>query len=85
MTADLSAETLQVRREGNDIFKVIKGKKSTTNITLPSKDLIQIQRRNLKLYSQQKAKRIQHRETSFTTNAKGTSLSRKHKRTKDLQ
>ena len=28
------------------------------------------------------AKRIQHHQTSFTTNAKGTSLGRKHKRRK---
>ena len=30
----------------------------------------------------QKLKRIQHHQTSFTTNAKGTSLGRKHKRRK---
>ena len=41
LTADLSAETLQARREWQDIFKVLKGKKSTTNITVPSNDLIQ--------------------------------------------
>ena len=37
-----------------------------------SKDLIQIQWRNQKLFRQAKAKRIQHHQTSFTTNAKGT-------------
>ena len=42
LTADLSAETLQARREWQDIFKVMKGKKHKTKITLPSKDLIQI-------------------------------------------
>ena len=41
LTADLSAETLQARREWQDIFKVLKGKKSTTKITVPRKDLIQ--------------------------------------------
>ena len=41
LTADLSAETLQARREWQDIFKVLKGKKSTTKITIPRKDLIQ--------------------------------------------
>ena len=35
LTADLSAETLQARREWQDILKVLKGKKSTTKITLP--------------------------------------------------
>ena len=51
-----------------------------TKITLPGKDLIQIQWRNQKLYRQAKAKGIQHHKTSSTTNAKGTSLSGKHKR-----
>ena len=41
LTADLSAETLQAKREWQDIFKVLKGGKSTTKITVPSKDLIQ--------------------------------------------
>ena len=40
-SADISAETLQTRREWHDIFKVLKGKKSTTKITVPGKDLIQ--------------------------------------------
>ena len=34
LTADLSTETLQVRREWQDILKVMKIKKSTTKITL---------------------------------------------------
>ena len=42
LTADLSAETLQARREWQDIFKVLKGeKKSTIKIAVPGKDLIQ--------------------------------------------
>ena len=39
LIADLSAETLQARREWQDIFKVLKGEKSTTKITVPSKNL----------------------------------------------
>ena len=45
LTADLSAETLQARREWQDIFSDER-EKPTTKITLPSKDLIQIQLRN---------------------------------------
>ena len=52
----------------------------TTKNTLPSKTLLQIWWRNQKLSRQAKIKRIQHHQTSFTTNAKGTSLGRKHKR-----
>ena len=46
---------------------------------LPSKALIQIQKRNQKFYKYTKAKRTEHHQTSFTTNAKGNSLSRKEK------
>ena len=40
LTADLSAETLQARREWQNTFKVMKGKNLQPR--LPSKDLIQI-------------------------------------------
>ena len=49
ITDDLSIETLQARREWQDVLKVMKektnkqtNKKTTTKLTLPSKDLIQI-------------------------------------------
>ena len=82
LTADLSAETLQARRECQNIFKVMKGEECTTKLTLPVKDLIQIQWRNKKLYRQAKAKRVQHYQTNSTTNAKGTSLSGKQQENK---
>ena len=41
LIADLSAEILQARREWQDIFKVLKRKKPTTKIVIPSRDLIQ--------------------------------------------
>ena len=40
ITADLSIETLQARREWQDILKVMK--ENTAQIIVPSKDLIQI-------------------------------------------
>ena len=54
----------------------------TTKNTLPSKTLLQIWRRNQKLSRQTKVKIIQHHQTNFITNVKGTSLGRKHKRRK---
>jgi len=42
LSADISAETLQSRREWHDILNVMKGKKPPTKNTLPSKALIQI-------------------------------------------
>ena len=52
----------------------------TTQVTLSNKDLIQTQRKNQMLYRQTKARRIPHHKTSSSTNAKGTSLHRKHKK-----
>ena len=77
LTADLSAETPQARREWQDIFKVLKGKKSTTKITVPSEDLIQNWWRNKKLFRHAKVKRIQYHQTSFTANVKGTYIIKK--------
>ena len=80
ITADLSIETLQARREWQDILKVMKDNNLQPRLLVPSKDLIQILRRNQKLYRQAKAERIQHHQTSSPTNAKGYSLDRKHKK-----
>ena len=45
LTADFLAETLQARREWQDIFKGMR-EKNLQQITVPSKDLIQIRWRN---------------------------------------
>ena len=45
LSADFSAETFQARRERNNIFKVLKGKKPTAKNTLPSKLITQNGRR----------------------------------------
>ena len=42
ITADLSIETLQARRKWQDIFEVMKEKKLQPQITVPSRNLIQI-------------------------------------------
>ena len=54
----------------------------TVKNILPSKTLPQVWQRNQKPSRQANVKRVQHHQTSFTTNAKGTSLGRKHKRRK---
>ena len=79
ITADLSIETLQARREWQEILKVMK-EENLQQITVPSKELIQIWRWNQKLYRQAKAERIQHNQTSSPTNSKGYSLDRKHEK-----
>ena len=62
LTADLSAETQQTRRQRQDIFIYISSERerSTTKITVPGKDLIQNLWRNKELCRQAKVKRIQY-------------------------
>ena len=87
LSADFSTETLQARMERHDVVKVMNGKNIQPRIFYPkdtSSDFMEIK----KAFQTRQAKvnRIQHHQTSFTTNAKGTSLGRKHKRRKkDLQ
>ena len=82
LTPDLSAETLQARREWQDIFKGMKGNKLQPRLFYPARISFRFSEEIKNLYRQTKAKRIQHHQTSFTTNAKGTALSGKHKRRK---
>ena len=46
LTADLSAETLQARREWQDIFKVMKGKNLQPSLFYPARVSLQIRWRN---------------------------------------
>ena len=81
LSADFSAETLQARCEWQDIFKVMKRKNLQSRLFYLAKISFRFDR-NQKLYRQAKAMRIQHHQTSFTINVKGTSLGGKHKRRK---
>ena len=58
---------------------------ATTKNTLFSMTLIQIWWRNQKFFNQAKVKSIQHHETNFTANVKGTSLGNIHREGKDQQ
>ena len=42
LSHEFSVETLQARRAWHDIFKIMKGKKHTTENSLPSKVIFQI-------------------------------------------
>ena len=79
ITADLSIETLQARREWKDILKVMKEKNIQPRLLYPARISFKM-KRNQKLYRQAKAERIQHHQTSSSTNAKGSSLDRKHRK-----
>ena len=74
LSTDFSAETLKARKEWYDEME-----KSTTKNTLPRKIIIQIWRREKEFYRYAKTKRVQHYQSGFTGNVKGTSLSRKQR------
>ena len=80
LPAEFSAETLQNRKESQDTFKVKTGKKPKNKNTLYHKALIQRWQRNQKLYREAKDQRIQHHQTNFRTNAKGTSIGKEKKK-----
>ena len=77
LSADFSTETLQVRREWHDILQVMKGKNRQPRILYPARLSFRFDG-EIKSFPD-KQKLIQHHQTSFTTNAKGTSLGRKQK------
>ena len=58
---------------------MIKGKKLQPRILFPTKSSFRFDGK-IKFYRQAKVKRIQHHQTTLTTNAKGTSLGKKHTR-----
>ena len=78
LSADFSTETLQARREWQDIFKVKKAKKLQQRILYLARLSFRFDG-DIKSFSD-KQKRIQRHQTSFKSNAKVTSLGRKHKR-----
>ena len=77
--ADLPMETLQTRSEWQDKLKVMKENNLQPRLLYPARISFKYER-NQKLYRQPKAERIQHHQTSSSTNAKGSSLDRKHRK-----
>ena len=81
LTADLSAKTLQARREWQDIFKVLKGKNLQPRLLY----LVSLSFRidgEIKNVSDKQKLAIQYHQTSFTTTIKGTCIVKKYKRRK---
>ena len=81
LRADFSAETLQARREWHDILKVMKGKKLQPRLLYQARISFRLDG-EIKSFTDKQKLEIQYHQTSSTTNAKGTSLSGKHKRRK---
>ena len=66
--ADLSAETLQARREWQDIFKVLKGENLQPRLLHLAMISFKIDGKIKQLFREAKVKRIQYYQTSFITN-----------------
>ena len=56
LPADFSSETLQVRREGQDIFKVLKGKKLQPRILYPARISFKLEGEIKNFFNKQKLK-----------------------------
>ena len=79
ITADLSIENLQARREWKDIFIVMKEKTYNLDYCTQQGSHSNMKEKSKALQTR-KAERIQHHQTSSPTNAKGSSVDRKHKK-----
>ena len=77
LTADISAETLQARRNQHYIFKVMKGKNLQPRFLYSARNSLRFTEKSKALQTR-KGKKTHHHQSSFTTNAKGTSLGRKN-------
>ena len=84
ITADLSIETLQARSEWEDILKVMKENNHSPDYCTQQGSHSNM-KENQKLYRQAKTERIQHHQTSSPTNAKGSSLDKKHRKSLQTQ
>ena len=81
LTADLSAETLQARREWQNIFKVLKGKNLQPRLEYLARISFKIDG-EIKSFSGKQKLREFSIKTSFITNIKGTYIVKKYKRRK---
>ena len=85
LTADLSAETLQARKECQGIFKGLKGKNIQPRLLYPARISFKIDGEIKKFSYKQKLREFSTRiQTSFTTNVKWTYIVKKYNRRKNI-
>ena len=80
LSADFSAETLQARREWQDVFKVMKVGNLEPGKLHPARFSFRFDG-EIKGFSDKQKLRIRHHQIRFTTTAKGNSLGEKEKAT----
>jgi len=79
ITADLSIETLQARREWQDILKVMKEKNLQPRLLYPARISFKYEG-EIKSFTDKQKLRIQHHKTRSSTNATGSSRQETQKR-----
>ena len=77
ITADLSIEILQARRGWHGILKVKKEKNLQPRLLYPARISFRYEG-EIKSFPDKQKLRVQHHQTSSSTNAKGSPLDRKH-------
>ena len=82
IAGDLSIETLQARREWQGILKVMKEQNLQLRLLYPSRLSFKYEGEIKSFTDKQKLREFSTKKTSSSTNAKGSSLDRKHR--KDL-
>ena len=79
IAADLSIETLQARKEWQDILKMMKEKNLQPRLLYPARISFKYEGEMKSSTDKQKLRQFSH-QTSTSTNAKGSSLDRKHRK-----
>ena len=73
-------ETFQDRMECQDILKMMKEKSIQPRLLYAARISFKYEGKIKRFYREEKAEKIQHHQTSSPTNAKGSSLDRKHRK-----
>ena len=94
LRADFSTETLQARREWQDMLKVMKGKKTNKQTNKQTKNLqprllyparSSFKHGEIRSFTDKQKQRIQYHQTRSSINAKGSSLDRKPEKVYKLE
>ena len=80
LSADWSTETLQARREWQEIFKEMKSKELQQGLLYPAKLSFRIEGQIKSFPDKKKLKGVHHHKTSITWNVKGSPLGRRRKK-----
>ena len=72
LSTDCSKETLQARRDWQEVFEVMKSKDLQPRLLYPARLSFRMEGQNTRLPRQGKAKGVHHHQAIITQNVKGT-------------